>query len=254
MNNEKNTKLDRLIQDLYNEIEIPDNTPSWDAMQKKLNRRKLRKQFSRRVKMVSGFVCASLIIGILFSAGNIPQRAYAHISDFFNEVVQIFLRQPVDDPNTALTIPPPAFEEGNSSNDAVAKPETVTLEKAQHKLAFPLLLPSYVPEQLMLENIQIFKDADGQYRAAYLEYVNPAGTLIKVNQRLITDNSSIKTEIQDGTGTIKDVMILEQFPGILLKLADGTVFIEWIASDVKILLSGPLTETEALKWAESFQP
>lgn len=255
MNNQDNEKLNRLMQDLYKEAELPDSTPSWNALQERLNRRKLRKQFSRRIKMVSGLVCASLIIGLLLFGGNMPQRAYAHISDFFNDVIQVFLRKPAYDPSAALTLPPPIEEVPiESGNGGFAKSEKVTLEEAKQKLAFSLLLPSYVPMQLQLEDILIFQDADEQYRGVYLEYVAPSGLLVKVNQRLITDNSSIKTEVQEGTGTIKEVMILEQYPGILLELADGTVFIEWISSDIKLLLSWPLNETEALKWAESFRP
>lgn len=253
MANRENEKLDRLMKDLYEKMEVPDSTPSWYALQAKLKHRKRRQKLTRRIKMVSGLVCASLVIGILFSGGNIPQRAYAHISEFINDVVQVFLRQPADDPDSALTLPPPAFEENHSNNSGLAKPETVTLEEAKQKLAFSLLLPANVPGQLELTSIQIFKDADGQFRAAYLEYAHPSGMLVKVNERLITDNSSIVTEVQEGT-TIKDVIIDEQYPAILLELSDGMVFLEWIASDVKMLLSGPLVEAEALEWAASFQP
>ncbi|MEB5482251.1 hypothetical protein P8825_22075 [Shouchella clausii] len=243
---------EKLLHDLQQDIEVPDSAPSWNALQPKLERRKRRKKLMRRTKIVTGLVCASLVVSIMIGDG--AQRTYAHISNFFNDVIQVFLRKPADNPESALTVPPPAFEESHSGGAGLAKPEKVTLEEARQKLAFPLLLPSYVPEQLELSDIRIFKDADGLFRAVYLEYANAAGALVKVNQRLITDNSPIMTEIQDGTGTIKDVMIGEQYPGILLELSDGTIFIEWIASDVKMLLSGPLIGTEALQWAGAFQP
>ncbi|GIP15589.1 hypothetical protein J40TS1_12310 [Paenibacillus montaniterrae] len=248
----ENEKYEKLLHDLQQDIEVPDSTPSWNALQPKLERRKRRKRLIRRMKTVTGLVCASLIVSVLIGGG--PQRTYAYISEFFNDVIQIFLQKSADDPASALTVPPPAFEENQSgSGDAeLAKPEKVTLEEAKQKLAFPLLLPSYVPEQLELSDIRIFKDTDGQFRAAYLEYANAAGALVKVNQRLITNNSSIMMEVQEGAGTIKDVMIGEQYPGILVELSDGSVFMEWIASDIKMLLSGPLTETEALQWAEAF--
>lgn len=247
--NQENDKFERLVQDLHKEMEIPDSTPSWNALQKKLNRRKRQKKLAFRVKIISGIVCASLITSILISGNSISQQAHAHISDFLQK---IFLRKPADDPAAALTIPPPAFEI-DDQNNGPSKPEKVSLEEAQNKLAFSLLLPSYIPDNLKLGNIRIFQDTDGPYRAAYLEYIDPTGLLVKVSERLITDNSSIMTEIPAGIGRTKDVTI-DKYPGVLLEAPDGIIYVEWIVSDVKMLISGPLTEATALAWAASFQP
>ncbi|MFD0961670.1 hypothetical protein [Paenibacillus chungangensis] len=210
------------------------------------------KKLAFRVKIISGIVCASLITSILISGNSISQQAHAHISDFFQNVMQIILRKPADDPGAALTIPPPAFEM-DDQNNGPPKPEKVSLEGAQNKLAFSLLLPSYTPDNLTLENIRIFQGTDGPFRAAYLEYIDPTGLLVKVSERLITDNSSIITEIPAGIGRSKDITI-DKHPGVLLEAPDGTIFVEWIVLDVKMLISGPLTEATALAWAASFQP
>lgn len=237
-------------------MEIPDSTPSWNALQAKLSRRKRQNRLKQRMTLISGLVCGTLIMSVLISGANIPQRAYAHLSDFVQDVIEVFLRKPADDPNAALTVPPPIFEDvqGNSSNAHLAKPEQVTLQEAQQHLAFSLLLPSYVPEQLNLADILIYKDADGAYRSAYLEYADTTGTLVKVNQRQITVNTSVKTELQNQAGTLKDVTIGGKYPGILLESHDGMVYVEWIVSNVRMLLSGPLQATDALDWAGSFQP
>lgn len=250
-NSQENDKFERLVQDLYKDMEIPDSTPSWNALQKKLNRRKRKKKMAYRIKIVSGIVCASLIISILISGGSITQRTYAHISDFFHDVIQVFLRKPADDPASALTIPPPAFEIDNKSNGP-SMPEKASLEDAQKKLAFPIFLPSFVPEGFSLANIWIFKESDHQYRTAHLEYIDSQNALLKINQRLITDNSSIVTEIHEGTGTIENTMVHE-YPAVFYSLPDGYMYLEWIAENVKISISGLLTKSEMLKWAVSLK-
>jgi len=251
MNNIENRKYEKLIEDLYQDIEVPDSTPSWNALQGRLNRRKRRKKLSNQIKIITGVVCASIIISILYFGENVPQRAYAHVSDFFNNVVQIFLKKPIDNPDSALTLPPPAFQDQNSE---IRSPEKVSLDEAKQKLSFNLLLPIDLPSQLQLNEIRIFKEMDGDYRAAYLEYFDSADNLIKINQRLISDNSSIMTEIREGAGSVKNIMIDEQYPAIVLEMPDGTLYIEWIVQDVKMLLSGQLSETEAIEFAKSFQP
>ncbi|MDO3410369.1 hypothetical protein QWJ34_11400 [Saccharibacillus sp. CPCC 101409] len=255
MSNPEDRKYDRLWEDMTKEIEIPDSTSSWNALQPKLKRRKRRKQLIYRTKIVASVLVASLLINI-FSGGDFTQKTYAHISGFFNDMIQVFLRKPANDPSSSLTVPPPTFFDENESRNTEAGPvksEKVTLDEAGQKLAFPLLLPSYVPEQLKLSDTRIFKDAEGSFRSVYLEYEDSIGCLVKVNQRLITDNSSIMTEVPEGAGTISEVMVGE-YPGILLEISDGTVIIEWIARDVKLVLSGPLTPTEALNWAGAFKP
>lgn len=249
-----NEKLNKLMQDLQEEIEIPDSAPSWNALQSRLKRRTQRKRFYQRTKIIAGFVCASLLISVLVANNN--TRVYANMSLFLkkiqNNIIEIFLKEPVIESQDALTLPPPQLE--SVLLDSVhAQPEKVTLNEAQEKLAFPLLLPSTVTYQLKLNSVQIFQEADEQYRSAYLEYTDNYGSIIKVNERLVADNSGIKSEIHQGSGTFKEVAINESF-GILMLLPDDMISLEWITPlNVKVSISGTLGEDNALRFAKSFQ-
>lgn len=253
MNISNNDKFDKLMNDLYQEIKVPDSTPSWNALEIKLRKRKQRKKVIRRLQMATGFVCASFIISLLITITNTSSpQAYASLSSFWksiqNNVIEIFLKKPVHNSESALTSPPPNEEQTNDYPNAM--PEKTTLAEAQNKLAFPVMLPSSLPEQFNLAGVRIFKESDDLYRSIYLEYTDLQGSLIKLTERLLTDNTGVKTEIYEGTGEIKDLYI-NGHPAILMLLPDGMMNLEWIVGDVKIALSGMLSESEAIDWAKS---
>jgi hypothetical protein len=251
-NHNEDELLKRMLRDLHNSIEIPDGTDSWNAMKSKWNRRERRKKHMRRLRLAAGLVCAALLLSFLIA--NNGSRAYASISSFFkdiqNHMIEIFLKKPAANPKDALTSPPSG--EGTIIGASNAAPEKVTLSEAKEKLAFPVLLPSTLPEPYRLHEIRLFKEADNQYRSIYLEYSDPQGSIIKLSERMIVENSGIKTEIPEGAGAVKDVKINGN-PGVLMILPEGMVNVEWIADDIKISLSGYLSEQEALDWANAIQ-
>jgi len=247
-----NDKFEKLLNDLYQEIKVPDSQPSWSVVEIKLRKRKQRKKVIRRIQMVTGFACASIIISLLIAITNSNNsQAYASLSSFWkniqNNVVEVFLKKPEHNSDSALTSSPPSEEHTNFPN---VIPEKTTLEEAQNKLDFSVLLPTLLPEQFNLTGVRIFKESDDQYRSIYLEYTNQQGTLVKMTERLLTDNTGVKTEIYEGTGEIKDVYINEH-PAILMLLQDGMLNLEWIVGDIKLSLSGILSESEAIDWAKS---
>lgn len=249
----RNDKFNKLVDDLHQDFEVPDSMPSWNAVESKLKKRRQRRKVIRRLQVATCFVCASLLISILVTTSSSDPRAYASFSSFFkniqNNIIEIFIKKPVQNPENALTSPPPSEEQTNAS-PSNASSEKTTLAEAQNKLAFTVMLPSSLPDQFSLAGVRIFKEADDQYRSIYLEYTTSQGSLIKMTERLVTGNTGIKAEIHEGTGEIKDVYI-NGHPAVLMILSDGMINLEWIVEDIKISLSGILAETEAIDWAKS---
>lgn len=80
----ENDKFDKLIYDLYQELEVPDSTPSWNILELKLQKRRQRRKIMRRLQVATGVVCASLLIGILVTNNSDP-RAHAGLTSFFKK-------------------------------------------------------------------------------------------------------------------------------------------------------------------------
>lgn len=252
-----NEKYNKLIHDLQQDMNIPDSTPSWNALQPRLEKRRRKKRLYKRIKIVSGLVSASFLISIFIGIQD-TTKAYANLSTLLksiqNNIVEIFIKKPpAEDPQNALTLPPPKIEnEEQPVESSHVVSEKVSLEEAQEKLSFSLLLPANLPGHIQLVGVKIFREMDDQYRYVYLEYEDNQGALIKISQRAVTENSGIKAEIHEGNGTIHDVLI-NGSPGMLMVLPEGMINLEWMMSDIKIAISGVLSEAAAIEWAESLQ-
>lgn len=247
-------QLQKAVKQFYDGIDVPEPS-GWKEVHVQLQKRRKRKRWIRRTKISLAFVAVSLITTI-FVTPNIPVT-YAHVSSLFREikenVIQIFFQKPNEQQeNTEAKTLPPADTVASGPNQTV--PEMLTLEQAKKKLAFSILLPAYVPESYRLDRIRGFKEPNNQYRNIYLEYINDDGDIIKLSQRIIDDGAgTMKVDVHENAGTIKDTLINGN-PGVLVILPEGDTDIEWISKDeIKISISGSLTEDEILKMAKSMQ-
>ncbi|MBW7477250.1 DUF4367 domain-containing protein [Paenibacillus oenotherae] len=241
----------KIVLNIYNDVDIPDNAQSWKKAQEQLRKRRRRIKWANRAKVTSGIVAVSLFINLALNL-NMPVT-YADFSSLFreakNQMIQIFFQDPnKNEDNSHAKTPPPV--EGNETNSAV--PEQTTLDDAKSKLMFSLRTPEYVPDGYRLDIVRIFREAENEYRNAFLEYINESGDLLKMNQQLIAEHSgSVKTDIAEGAGEIKELAI-DGAPAVLVVIPDGSHYLEWLTKDmIVITVSGKVSEEDIIKFAES---
>lgn len=244
--------MKQLLQEYYDQIEIPDESDSWQKVLVHLEKRRRQEKRRFRFKIAAAIIAGVLLVEVALTV-NIP-KTYASVSSLFREVREsiiefFFAKTEHQDNSAALTTPP---EESNNGTTSI--PEETTLDDAAAKLMFSLLIPEYVPENYMLDVVRIFQEADGEYHNAYLEYVNDVQDLFKISQRYVEPGSTdIKSDVAVDAGTIKETTIHGN-AAVCVMLPEGFVNLEWLAKDIKISISGKLTEAEVLLIAESMHP
>ncbi len=252
-------KLKELLKRNHARVEIPDGAASWQQVQHRLTKIGRRKMLVRRVKLTAAIIACSLVINFLMN-DNFP-ISYANIASLLKKVqgniIEIFYEAPPARDSTHAKTTAPPEEKLPASNHPVSSfaPEKTSLEEAKNKLAFPLLAPSYVPEQFRLDAVFITKEPDGTYHDVYLEYLDEHGELLKVSQRKIEGKTgAIKTDIHSDSGEFIDVFVGEH-PAVLFADRNGSITsLEWLTKDrIKIYISGPIAKEEILKVGASLQ-
>lgn len=249
--NEQDREIQRALQDDYHRIKVPDPTPSWEKVRIQLKQRRRLRKIRSRVILVAGVITTALVINAI-STVNIS-KTYAHMSSLVREVkeylVEFFFTREEFDASAANTIQP---IEGAAAESSALLEET-TLEVAQTKMTFSLRIPKFMPDGYVLDVVRIFQEEDGQYRNAYLEYVtSDYQDIVKISQHLIEPRSThVKSDVASGSGIVQEVWI-DSRPGVLVIVPEGFVTLEWLtAEDIKVSISGKLTETEVIQVAES---
>ncbi|MGG1880528.1 DUF4367 domain-containing protein [Paenibacillus cisolokensis] len=247
--NEQDRVIRKWLQDEYNSIEIPDPSPAWDKVRIQLERRRRHKKLRSRMAILAAVVAAALMIN---AAATISiSKTYAQMSSLLQEVrnyfVEIFFTKEAFDHSAAVTAPPAPDEAEHA-----ALPEEVSLEAAQAKLAFSLLVPAAMPDRYSLDRVRIFQEEDGQYRNAYLEYASSDQHIVKISQHVISPGSTrVKSDISASAGDIQQVWIGGS-QGVLIIVPEGYATLEWLTEDgIKISISGKLTGQELMRVAES---
>lgn len=248
---EKKRIVKKLVEDAYNSIEIPDPAESWPRMLARLEERRRKRSWMKRLQVVAGVVIVAFVIEGTMTT-DIP-KSYANVSTLFREVkerfVGYFFNRPDEQAGTvAMTSPPP----GDMAASATV-PEETTVEDAARKLNFPLLQPGYLPNSFALDVVRIFREPDGQYRNVYLEYSNRDGNIFKISERVIDpDSTVVKSDIAAGAGTIKETTVNGTQAILVILSEEHSTYLEWLNDNhVKVTVSGKLTENEIMDIAKS---
>ncbi|MFC5703394.1 DUF4367 domain-containing protein [Cohnella faecalis] len=249
---EEDRLIQQAMQTVHADVEIPDPTKSWNNVQNKIQRLHQAKKRRKRLKIVVGVVALTCLIEISIQASIL--KSYANVSTLFREVkqnvIEIFFEpSPKQDTSAAKTSPPPSAE-----IDVPAVPEEVPLSDALEKLAFDLLLPSYLPQGFELGAVRIFREADGLYKNVYLEYETASGEIFKLSERIVEPKTaSIKSDIASEAGAINNY-IVNGNEAVLVVMPDNFVDMEWLTkSHIKISISGKLAEEEIVLFARSLK-
>ncbi|WP_144941357.1 DUF4367 domain-containing protein [Paenibacillus sp. 32O-W] len=254
---ENDQKIKEMLRCNHESVDIPDGSGSWLQVQVKLQKIKRRKVWLQRIRISIAVIACSLLISF-FMSNNIS-ISYAKFATLLQkiqgDIIQIFHEEPDEDSTHAKTIPPEEEPPTSNSPGSSFAPEKTSLEDAKNKIAFPLLIPSYIPERFTLDALFITKEANGTYNDAYFEYLNEDGELLKIGQRKIESKTgAIKTDINSDSGKLFDVLVGEQ-PAILFVDRNGSIVsLEWLTKDrIKVFISGPITKQDILQIGESLK-
>lgn len=244
--------LKKAIQQIYENIEIPDSTESWKRVQKRLAERRRRKRWLTGTGYIAAVLIGSFIISNIWN--QVP-RVYSFSGLFKNikeSVVEIFHEEPPEQDHSQALTPPPAEEEAPTA-DRPDQMRIVTQEEAQSKLAFNLQLPEYIPDDYNLHQIRIFGSQDGAYNSALIQYVNADGHILHIMHRLIEGvTDGLKNELSDEEGHYIDVLV-NDIPALLMIPNEGNLHLEWLnAERVLLRISGDVSQDEILAIARSF--
>lgn len=261
MNNveQDDRKLKEMLKHNHASVEIPKGKESWLQVQAKLKKRSRRKMWLRRIKISTAVIACSFVISFFLNY-SFPS-VYATMATLFKkvqgELIEIFHEDPEQDSTRAKTLPPEEELHLSDIHPGSSLPlEKTGLEDAKNKLAFTLLIPSYIPEKFNLDAVFITKETSGMYNDVYLEYIDhQTGELLKISQRKIEGKTgAIKTDINHSSGDFFDVYVGE-YPAIVFVDHQGNMAsLEWLTKDrIKVYISGPITKEDVIKIGRSLK-
>lgn len=252
-------QLKEMLNRAHRSVEIPDGKQSWLEVKARLEKVKKRKHWLKRLKLSAVIACTSLLISFIMTT-DLP-TAYSKFQGLLKQmqenIVNIFYDEPkelqIDENTGAKTSPPSLLPANDNSNEEGIWPEDTILDDAKEKLLFHLAVPTYIPAGYKLDIVRIYKDTDGAYRSAFLEYINDAGRIIQLNQRMMQDESTPIISSIHQSSTIKDVVINGNI-GVLIIHENDFIHLEWLTPDrIKRSLFGLLSEDEILLMANSLE-
>ncbi|WP_438349446.1 DUF4367 domain-containing protein [Paenibacillus sp. FA6] len=245
--------LKKALQRIHYNIEIPDSTTSWMKVQKRLQKKKRRRQWKQRLKISAAIVAGSFIVSILVNTTT--PTAYSQLASLFkriqSDVVVIFHENPDQNPLGAKTVSPDDSKNGQASGGQMIE---TTLEEAIQIASFQLLVPSDIPQDFQMDIVRLFRSSEGEFNNIQMEYANTNGEIINIVERAIVGKAAaIKTEMALDSGNYKDVTI-QGNAAILIIENEGNVSLEWLTQDrIRILITGSISEPDILKLANSLK-
>ena len=246
--NEQEKELRNALRKIYDDINIPDSTESWNSVQQRLKRRKKRLQWQRRMRIGIAVVIISFAFNLVYNM-SIP-TAYSHIATLIKkwqeDVVEFFHERPSHSDRNALTSSPPGNRELSSSSDMM---HVDTLDEAQEIISFDLLTPYKIPKTFQLDAVRIFGVNEAQ-----LEYVNMNGEVLNIIQRKIEgEPPDLKATMSADSGEYKDVYI-NGVAAILMIPIEGNMNLEWLTEErILVRISGQLSEDVIVNLADSMK-
>lgn len=251
---QQDEELKSALRQIYDNIEIPDSMNSWLQVQKRLEKRKRILHWKRRMKIATSIVVVSFTLNLVINMS--PITAYSHISGLFKRIQQdviAFFHEKPDHHQSETKTPPPSDRVTFSNSDS--QMVEVTLEEAQSKVSFHLLVPTEIPEGFQMETIRLFSpNGKNYYNNVQFEYVNANNEVFNIIQQKIEGESAgIKVEMTTGSGEYKDVFI-NGHAAILMTPMEGNTNLEWLTDDrILVRISGRLGESEILKLGSSLK-
>lgn len=244
--------FDKLVNDQQDE-HSPDYRPSWKKVKKKIRsieNSRNRKNFLRNVSIV--FI--SMFLGAFIFGNMVETKAfnpfYQTLKEMPGDFASFFFGNQDKNHNNAKTEPPTA---GKQSDDVNIKEKIVSvdkLEEVQKNVKF--LVPSfgYVPKGYEFNNADLFllqgEDSSNKVRLAFS----------KKEKSLWVTLSSLENNTTVGSGAnnanITEVK-LKHGKGYLTTSMDGSSKLEFLRSNLYVIILGDLPKDELVRFAENMQ-
>lgn len=264
--NELDTMARKTVQRLYKQIEnnTPDPNAAWIKMQGQLQKRKKRYQWFKMSSVAAAIACILLTVGI-FSSGSSPAYAFQQmiqiVKDAQEGIIHIMYgSDEVTDPHDdAKTAPPPDVSQGEVHSSpiepeatSILDPVEVSLNDALLQSDIPIYMPQSLPDQVQLDKIELYPNAEGNYQMVRIEYVQSNGNLISLTERKLNPHGTPwNTSVDQEAGEVTPIQIQHR-EGILVEYAEGGGRVEWLDPTNRYLLqlTGNLSSEELVKMAE----
>lgn len=270
-NENQHNELDNMakmtVQRLYKQIEnnTPDPNAAWIKMQGRLQKRKKRYQWFKMSSVAVAIACIFLTVAI-FSTGSSPAYAFQQMIQIVKDaqagIIHIMYgNEEVNEPHdNAKTAPPPDVvqgEEHHSPNQSdltvVLDPVDVSLKDALLQTDIPIYMPQPLSDQVQLDKIELYPNAEGIYEMVRIEYAQSDGNLISLTERKLNSHGTPwNTSVDQEAGKVTSIQIQHR-EGILVEYAEGGGRVEWLdpTNSYLLQLTGNLNAEELVKMAES---
>lgn len=270
-NENQHNELDNMakmtVQRLYKQIEnnTPDPNAAWIKMQGQLQKRKKRYQWFKMSSVAVAIACIFLTVAI-FSTGSSPAYAFQQMIQIVKDaqagIIHIMYgNEEVNEPHdNAKTAPPPDVvqgEEHHSPNQSdltvVLDPVDVSLKDALLQTDIPIYMPQPLSDQVQLDKIELYPNAEGIYEMVRIEYAQSDGNLISLTERKLNSHGTPwNTSVDQEAGKVTSIQIQHR-EGILVEYAEGGGRVEWLdpTNSYLLQLTGNLNAEELVKMAES---
>lgn len=270
-NENQHNELDNMakmtVQRLYKQIEnnTPDPNAAWIKMQGQLQKRKKRYQWFKMSSVAVAIACIFLTVAI-FSTGSSPAYAFQQMIQIVKDaqagIIHIMYgNEEVNEPHdNAKTAPPPDVvqgEEHHSPNQSdltvVLDPVDVSLKDALLQTDIPIYMPQPLSDQVQLDKIELYPNAEGIYEMVRIEYAQSDGNLISLTERKLNSHGTPwNTSVDQEAGKVTSIQIQHR-EGILVEYAEGGGRVEWLdpTNSYLLQLTGNLSAEELVKMAES---
>ncbi|MBP1905642.1 hypothetical protein J2Z32_002272 [Paenibacillus turicensis] len=264
--NELDNMAKKTVQRLYKQIEnnTPDPNAAWIKMQGQLQKRKKRYQWFKMSSVAVAIACIFLTVAI-FSTGSSPAYAFQQMIQIVKDaqagIIHIMygseeVTAPHDDAKTA---PPPDVAQGDVHSSPVEPEATLTLDPVEVSLNdalmqsdVPIYMPQSLPDQVQLDKIELYPNAEGIYQMVRIEYIQSNGNLISLTERKLNSHGTPwNTSVDQEAGKVTAIQIQHR-EGILVEYAEGGGRVEWLdpTNHYLLQLTGNLSSEELIKMAE----
>lgn len=270
-NDNQHNELDNMakmtVQRLYKQIEnnTPDPNAAWIKMQGQLQKRKKRYQWFKMSSVAVAIACIFLTVAI-FSTGSSPAYAFQQMIQIVKDaqagIIHIMYgNEKVNEPHdNAKTAPPPDVVQGEEHHSPIQSDLTVVLDPVEVSLKdallqtdIPIYMPQPLPDQVQLDKIELYPNAEGIYEMVRIEYAQSDGNLISLTERKLNSHGTPwNTSVDQEAGKVTSIQIQHR-EGILVEYAEGGGRVEWLdpTNSYLLQLTGNLSAEELVKMAES---
>lgn len=250
-NQQQKPHLKQTLQQIYENIEIPDSSTSWLRVQARLKKRHRRHRWMNNLK-VSGLViiCFFLLNTAFITVPTSHSQIAGLLKNISSNIIEIFHEQPSHNNEKH---PPPQMHETESPEN-IGSVQVVSLDEALSNAAFTLKVPTYIPDDFQLDNVRVFGESEKSYNYVQIKYENDKGDVLNILQRQIEgENSAIVATMAVEAGKYKNV-IVNGDTAILIISDKGNSNLEWLTEErVLVRISSKLAESEILKIASSLK-